>query len=99
MKLKDLDAVKRAANNLAVVRASYCNRFKNKRSSLHLTLMYDSVGNRDTTIMDHLSLDLSLEGPIAALVDQAYRKRIQELQSELKSLGVDLSEEQEGAVW
>lgn len=99
MKLTDLEKVRKLAGELAVVRASYCNRFKGGRSSLHMSLIYDSAGNRDNSIMDYLSLDLSLNGPIAALVDQAYRKRIQELESELKLLGVALSEEPEGAVF
>lgn len=97
MKIKDLEKVRGLARSLAAVRASHCNHFKDRRNYLYLSLKYDNGRNHDNTIAEYLAVDLSLEGPIAALIDQAYRKKILELESELKLLGVDLSEE-EGAV-
>lgn len=90
MKIADLNEVKKLDERLRRVRASYHNNFNNKNTTLRVTLSLDKGNNTDTTPIEVLDLDLTMEGPIAALVCQAYRKKIKELEKALRDLGVDL---------
>lgn len=90
MKLQDLDRVKNLSQELRQVTHSYNERFQNKKNELYLALMYNNGRDHDQVPSKFLSLDVSLEGPIAALVDCAYRKKIKELEQQLIELGVDL---------
>lgn len=95
MKLEDLKEINELAELLRHVQKSYLEQFKNKRNSLRLLISRKDGGIADDAPTAWLDLDLTLEGPIAALVDQAYRRKIEELKKRLQELGVDQEDKED----
>lgn len=98
MKLTDLDKVRGIARSLETVQESYRDRFNCRETKVFIALTHGTGSGLDQVVGQYLDLDQSLEGPIAALVGQAYRKKISELEQQLRELGVDLNAGEKGAV-
>lgn len=90
MKIESISQAMNLARRLEGLNNSYELRFKNKRNSLRVTISLDNGRNFDLAPTDSLNMDLSMDGPIAAMVDQAYRQKIAQVKEELQALGVEI---------
>lgn len=90
MKIESISKAMDLASRLEGLNNSYELRFKNRRNSLRVTISLDNGRNFDLIPTDSLDMDLSMDGPIAAMVDQAYRQKIAQVKEELQALGVEI---------
>ena len=90
MKIENINQAMKLASRLEKLNNSYELRFKNKRNSLRVTISLDNGHNFDLTPVDSLDMDLSMDGPIAAIVDQADRQKIAQVKKELQALGIEI---------
>ena len=90
MKIENINQAMKLASRLEKLNNSYELRFKNKRNSLRVTISLDNGHNFDLTPLENLDMDLSMDGPIAAIEDQAYRQKITQVKKELQALGVEI---------
>lgn len=90
MNIKDLKQVLELTTNLQRIKESYHNNFKDKRNTIRILVSLHTRQTSDAVPSEDLGMDLDMEGPIAALIDQAYRKKLNELEQELRNLGVEI---------